>query len=71
MSPASHHKRQMCFPVQASEDEQPNMRVRDVDQCTPLHLSLLHGMNCPSTLPCPQLAEIMLLILLLDTHSKP
>ncbi|KAK9916049.1 hypothetical protein WJX75_007812 [Coccomyxa subellipsoidea] len=27
----------------ASEDEQPSLRVRDLDQCTPLHLSLLHG----------------------------
>ncbi|BDA44253.1 probable type-2 histone deacetylase 2 at C-terminar half [Coccomyxa sp. Obi] len=26
-----------------SEDELANLRVRDVDQCTPLHLSLLHG----------------------------
>lgn len=41
----SQNNVQATLVVQASEGEQPSLRIRDLDQCTPLHLSLLHGVD--------------------------
>lgn len=35
----------IIYHLQASEEGLSNSRVRDVDSCTPLHLTLLHGGN--------------------------
>ena len=57
--------------MQASEDEQPNLRVRDIDQCTPFQLSLLHGMSCPNTLLCLWEAEVISHVVVLETLCPP